>query len=87
MWPYYGLSIPHAQVKTGSGGADLSFQTSLTGFATSVHMVTLVPNSPALRMSLQGQVAYSDAVATNKRLFFDASLSVSDFIRSPSLRE
>ncbi|CAI8032516.1 hypothetical protein GBAR_LOCUS18374, partial [Geodia barretti] len=32
-------------------------------------------------MSLQCHVAYSDTMATNKRLFFDASLPVSDFIR------
>ncbi|CAI8050729.1 AP-4 complex subunit epsilon-1 [Geodia barretti] len=67
--------------KASSGVTDLSFKTSLTGFATGVHVVTLVPSSPAPRMSLQGQVAYSDAMATNKRLFFDASLLVSDFIR------
>jgi AP-4 complex subunit epsilon-1 len=69
------------QARTGNGSADLGFQTSLTSFATGVHVVTLVPASPALRMSLQGEAAYSDSLATNKRLFFDTVLSVSDFIR------
>ena len=69
------------QAKTGSGEVDLTFQTSLAGFATSVHVVTLVPSSPALRMNLQGQLAYIDALATNKRLFFDTTIPTSDFIR------
>ena len=75
------LLHPCVQATTGGGSSSIDFQTSLTSFATSVHVVTLVPTSPAHRMSLQGQVAYGDSVATNKRLFFDASLSISDFIR------
>ena len=60
---------------------DLTFQTSLAGFATSIHVVTLVPSSPAVRMNLQGQLAYNDPLATNKRLFFDTTIPTSDFIR------
>ena len=69
------------QAKTGSGEVDLTFQTSLAGFATSIHVVTLVPSSPAVRMNLQGQLAYNDPLATNKRLFFDTAIPTSDFIR------
>jgi AP-4 complex subunit epsilon-1 len=69
------------QAKTGSGEVDLTFQTSLAGFATSIHVVTLVPSSPAVRMNLQGQLAYNDPLATNKRLFFDTTIPTSDFIR------
>ena len=60
---------------------DLTFQTSLAGFANSIHVVTLVPSSPAVRMNLQGQLAYNDPLATNKRPFFDTAIPTSDFIR------
>ena len=75
------LTCTPLQAKTGSGEVDLAFQTSLTSFATTSHVVTLVPSSPAVRMSLGGQLAYKDVMATNKRLFFDANISTSDFIR------
>ena len=81
MYNAYLSLLRTLQAKTGSGEADLTFQTSLAGFATSIHVVTLVPSSPALRMNLQGQLAYIDALATNKRLFFDTPIPTSDFIR------
>ena len=71
----------YPQAKTGNDEVDLAFQTSLAGFATSVHVVTLVPTSPAVRMNIQGQLAYNDALATNKRLFFDTTIPTCDFIR------
>ena len=78
--------VSFLQAKTGSGEVDLTFQTSLSSFATGTHVITLLPSSPAIRMSLQGEAAYNDAVATNKRLFFDAAISTSDFIRCGTIK-
>ena len=75
------MSLP-LQAKTGSGGTDIKFQTSLESFATSSHVITLVPSSPAVsRMTLRGELTYRDAMATNQRLFFNINISTADFIR------
>ena len=61
---------------------DLKFQTTLESFATSSHVITLVPSSPAVsRMTLRGELTYRDAMATNQRLFFNINISTTDFIR------
>ena len=79
--PPLSLSLTYMQALTGDGKEELGLETSLTSFATVSHVVTLVPSSPAVNMSLRGQLAYRDAMATQKRLFFDASIHTSDLIR------
>lgn len=45
------------------------------------HVIALSPSSPAINMSLRGQVGYKDTMATQRRLFFDTTIYVSDVIR------
>ncbi len=44
-------------------------------------VIVLVPTSPAINMSLRGEISYTDSVGTRRRVFFDASLYVTDMIR------
>lgn len=81
-----GISLmldPPSNLKalTSSGTEDLSLQTTIAGFGNVSHVITLVPTAPAINMSLRGQLAYKDPMATQKRLFFDATIQVSDAIR------
>ena len=45
-------------------------------------MVTMVPVSPAINMSLKGQVAYKHSLSGARRLFFDVTVYITDVIRS-----
>ncbi len=45
------------------------------------HVVALVPSTPAINMSVRGEVSYKDSAATLRRLFFDATIQVSDLLR------
>ena len=44
-------------------------------------VIVLVPTSPAINMSLRGEISYTDSVGTRRRVFFNASLYVTDMIR------
>ncbi len=45
------------------------------------HVICLTPTSPALNMSMRGELSYRDSMSTSRRLFFDMALLVSDVIR------
>jgi len=66
---------------TASGETDLTLYTDIPGFGNVTHVITLLPSSPAINMSLQGQITYKDSMATQQRLFFDTTIHVSDVIR------
>lgn len=45
------------------------------------HVMVLVPSSPAINMSLTGEIGYKDSMATQRRLFFDTTIHASDLVR------
>ncbi|KAL5469365.1 hypothetical protein EMCRGX_G030615 [Ephydatia muelleri] len=77
----FSLDVPtNLKTTNSSGAADLAVTSNIVAFGNIHHVFLITPISPAVNMSVRGQVSYKER-GSPKKLFFDITLQVSDLIR------